>query len=75
MVFPYFELPSDVFSVKFSIAALNLLKIELLHKVVVDFGVQAMYLPRNLVPTLEIWVVLPLTRATENFFVLFETFQ
>ena len=59
----------------YSIAALNLLKIESLHKVVVDFGVVAMYLSRNLVPALEIVVVLPLTRATENFFVLFETFH
>ena len=51
----------------FSITALNLLEIESLHKVVVDFGVQAMYLPRNLLPALEIGVVLPLTRVTENF--------
>ena len=47
MVYTYFELPSDVFSGNFFIAALNLLEIELLHKVVVNFGVQAMYLPRN----------------------------
>ena len=67
MVHPYFELPSDVFSVNFfSIAALNLLEIESLHKVAVDFGVQAMYLPRNLVPALEIGVALPLTRETES---------
>ena len=58
----------------FSIAALKLLEMESLHKVVVDFGVQAMYLPRNLVPALEIGVALPLTRVTENF-VLFETFN
>ena len=54
-------------SVFFSITALNLLEIESLHKVVVDSGVQAMYLPRNSVPILEIGVVLPLTRTTENF--------
>ena len=51
----------------FSIAALNLLEMESLHKVVVDFGVQAMYLPRNLMLALEIGVALPLTRVTENF--------
>ena len=68
MVYPYLELPLDVFLASiFSIAALNLLEIESLHTVVVDFGVQAMCLPRNLVPALEIGVVLSLTRATENF--------
>ena len=38
----------------FSIAVLKLFEMESLHKVVVDFGVQAMYLPRNLVSALEI---------------------
>ena len=67
MVYLYFELPMYVFSINFAIAPLNLLEIESLHKVVVDFGVQAMCLSRNLVPALEIGVVLTLTRATENF--------
>ena len=46
--------PRMCLTATFSIAALNLLKIESLDKVVVDFGVQAMYLPKNLVPALQL---------------------
>ena len=50
----------------FSIAALNLLEMKSSNKVVVDFGVPAIYLPRNLVSALKIGLVLPLTSNKRN---------